>query len=49
MVPISDSLERVFSDTVYLLTPSRRTMTGEGVEQITCLRSWERSGIISLS
>jgi hypothetical protein len=24
-------------------------MTGEGVEQMTCLRSWQQSGIITLS
>ena len=46
---MSDSPERVFSGTGTLLTPSRRTMTGEGVEQTTCLRSWEACGIISLS
>jgi hypothetical protein len=48
-VPMSDSPERVFSDTGNLLSPSRRTMTGDCVEQITCLRRWEQSSIISLS
>lgn len=48
-VPMSDSPERVFSGTGHLLSPKRRTMTGEGVEQVTCLRAWEQSGIISLS
>jgi hypothetical protein len=48
-LPISDQLERVFSDTSNLLSSRRRHMNGEGVEQMTCLRSWERSGIIKLS
>jgi hypothetical protein len=47
--PMSDSPERVFNSTGHLLPPYRRRMTGEGVEQITCLRSWEQSGIDSLS
>ena len=47
-VPMSDSPERVFSSTGHLLSPKRRTMAGEGVEQMTCLRAWEQSGIISL-
>jgi len=47
--PMSDQLERVFSDTGNLLSPRRRHMSGEGVEQMTCLRSWDRSGIIKLS
>jgi hypothetical protein len=48
-VPMSDSPERIFSGTGHLLSPKRRTMTSEGVEQVTCLRAWEQSGIISLS
>jgi hypothetical protein len=47
--PMSDEPERVFSDTGNLLTPKRRLMNSEGVEQMTCLRRWDRSGIISLS
>lgn len=46
---MSDSPERVFSSTGSLLSPRRRQMTGECVEEITCLRSWEVSGIITLS
>jgi hypothetical protein len=38
-VLISDSPERVFSSTGYLLSLKRRTMTGEGVKQVTCLRA----------
>jgi hypothetical protein len=48
-VPMSDSPERVFSGTGHLLSPYRRTMTGECVEQITCLRGWEQGGTITLS
>jgi hypothetical protein len=47
--PMSDEPERVFSDTGNLLSPKRRLMKGEGVEQMTCLRRWDRSGIITLS
>ena len=47
--PMSEEPERVFSDTGNLLTPKRRLMNSEGVEQMTCLRRWDRSGIISLS
>jgi len=47
--PISDEPERVFSDTGNLLTLKRRLINSEGVKQMTCLRRWDRSGIISLS
>jgi hypothetical protein len=47
--PMSDEPERVFSGTGSLLSARRRQMTGEGVEQMTCLRSWDRSGIVTLS
>jgi hypothetical protein len=46
--PMSDSPERVFSDTGHLMAPKRRHMTGESVEQITCLRSWQASDLIKL-
>jgi hypothetical protein len=36
---ISDEPERVFSTTGNLLSQRRRHMTGEGVEQMICLRS----------
>jgi hypothetical protein len=45
---MSDEPERVFSATGQLMAPRRRAMKGEGVEQMTCLRSWQRSGLISL-
>jgi hypothetical protein len=38
--PMSDAPERAFSGTGTLLIPLRRSMIGEGVEQIECLRSW---------
>jgi hypothetical protein len=49
VLPMSDEPERVFSDTGNLLSPKRRTMNGEGVEQMTCLRRWHRSGIVTLN
>ena len=45
---MSDEPERVFSMAGNLLSPRRRKLTGEGVEQMLCLRSWQRSGIIKL-
>ena len=47
--PMSDEPERVFSDTGHLLSPTRRLMNSEGIEQMTCLRRWDRSATISLS
>jgi hypothetical protein len=47
--PMSDEPEHVFSDTSNLLFPKRRTMNGEGVEQMTCLHRWDRSGIVTLN
>lgn len=46
--PMSDAPERVFSDTGHLMAPKRRHMTGESVEQITCLPSWQASNLIKL-
>jgi hypothetical protein len=46
---MSDEPERVFSVVGNLMTPRCRCMKGEGVEQMTCSRSWERSGLISLN
>ena len=45
---MSDEPERVFSTAGNLLTPRRRCMKGEAVEQMLCLKSWQRSGIVSL-
>jgi hypothetical protein len=46
--PISDEPERVFSNTGNLMSPRRRHLVGQGVEQIICLRSWDQSGVITL-
>jgi hypothetical protein len=45
---MSDEPERVFSIVGNLLAPRRRSLKGEGVEQMLCLRSWQSSGIIKL-
>jgi hypothetical protein len=45
---MSDEPERVFSIAGNLLAPRRRRLKGERVEQMLCLRSWQRSGIIKL-
>jgi hypothetical protein len=45
---MSDEPERVFSIAGNLLAPRRRRLKGDGVEQMLCLRSWQRSGIIKL-
>jgi hypothetical protein len=46
---MSDEPERVFSTTGALLQPRRRTLKGDIVEQMICLQSWDRAGIIALS
>jgi hypothetical protein len=46
--PMSDEPERVFSIASNLLSPRRRKMKGESVEHLLCLRSWQKSGIITL-
>jgi hypothetical protein len=46
--PMSDEPERVFSITGNLMSPRRRHLAGQGIEQMVCLRSWDRSGIITL-
>jgi hypothetical protein len=45
---MSDEPEHVFSIAGNLLLPRRRKLIGEGVEQMLCLRSWQRSSIIKL-
>jgi hypothetical protein len=45
---MSDEPECVFSIAGNLLSPRRRRLKGEGVEQMLCLKSWQRSGIVSL-
>ena len=46
---MSDEPERVFSMAGNVLTPRRRCLTDHAVEQILCLRSWQKSGIITLN
>jgi hypothetical protein len=45
---MSDEPERVFSIAGHLLSPRRRKIKGESVEQLLCLRSWSNSKIIIL-
>jgi hypothetical protein len=44
----SDELERIFSQASNVLIPRRRQLTGDYVEQVLCLRSWQVSGIVTL-
>jgi hypothetical protein len=44
----SDEPERIFSQAGNVLTPRRRQLTGDHVEQVLCLRSWQASGIVTL-
>jgi hypothetical protein len=44
----SDEPERIFSQGGALLIPRRRQLTGDHVQEILCLRSWQRSGIVTL-
>lgn len=46
--PMSDESEGVFSATGNLMSSRRRHLTSQGVKQTVCLRSWDRSGIITL-
>jgi hypothetical protein len=38
----------VITIVIELVSPRRRQLSGEAVEQMLCLRSWQRSGIIML-
>ena len=44
----SDEPERIFSQGGSLLSPRRRQMTGDHVQEVLCLRSWQASGIVTL-
>ena len=46
---MSDEPEHVFSIASNVLTPRRRCLTDHTVEQVLCLRSWQKSGIITLN
>lgn len=45
---MSDKPERVFSIAGNTLNARRRCLTGAAVQQLLCLRSWQKSGVISL-
>jgi hypothetical protein len=45
---MSDEPERVFSMAGNLLNPRRRQLKEGGIEQILCLKSWQKAGIIRL-
>lgn len=42
----SDAPERVFSIAGNTLNPRRRVMTADTVQELLCLRSWQKSGLI---
>jgi hypothetical protein len=46
---MSNEPERVFSIAGNVLTLRRRCLTDYAVKQILCLRSWQKSGIITLN
>jgi hypothetical protein len=43
---MSDEPERVFSIAGNTLNPRRCVMTGDTVQELLCLRSWQRSGLV---
>lgn len=45
---MSDEPERVFSEAGNLLTPRRRTLGHDSIEQMLCLKNWQGSGIVQL-
>lgn len=45
---MSDEPERIFSQGGNLLQPRRQRLTGDAVQEILCLRSWQENGIITL-
>jgi hypothetical protein len=46
--PMSDEPERVFSEGGNLLVPRRRQLSGDHVQEILCLKSWQGSGLVTL-
>lgn len=44
----SDGPERIFSEGGALLQPRRRQLSGDYVQEILCLKSWQRDGIVTL-
>jgi hypothetical protein len=45
---MSDEPERVFGIDGNTLNPRRRCLTGAVVQQLLCLRNWQKSGVVSL-
>lgn len=45
---MSDEPERVFSIAGNTMNPRRRRLTSDAVQQLLCLRSWQRSEVITL-
>jgi hypothetical protein len=48
MPAMSDEPERVFSIAGNTLSPRRRCLKGDTMQEILCLRSWQDSGLINL-
>jgi hypothetical protein len=46
--PMSDELERVFSEGSSVLVPRRRLLSSDVMQWLLCLKNWERSGIVEL-
>lgn len=46
--PCSEAPERVFSIAGNTITPRRRVMTADTIQELLCLRSWQESGIVKL-
>jgi hypothetical protein len=45
---MSDEPERVFSIAGNTMSPRRRCLTSDAMQQLMCLRSWQRSEVITL-
>jgi hypothetical protein len=45
----SDEPERVFSIAGNIINPRRRVMTADKVQELLCLRSWQKSGLIDFN
>lgn len=44
----SDELERMFSIASNTIRARRRTITEDTVQELICLQSWQKSGVVSL-
>lgn len=47
--PCSDELERIFSIGGNTMSPRRRVMTADLLNELLCIRSWHKSGIIDFA